>query len=244
MVPTLLLLFACVDYDIYDPEESSEGSTVHPPGQRDSAGPGEPELPHDTEDTGPEDVPDDPPDTGEDEPDLPWDYLHPPKGQPPNKTRQACGDGVTASFSPDEIYVLSWDPITATGALSAPEQGWYHVFNQYVAESGATQRNESAFFRVTNATHPTGEPRWGNCGDDWVLPDQDNNGTNALYYYIGTFWLDAGDNALTMHHYCPEYRSGTCTWMHDAKDSSTTCDSDNANSVHFNGSGLCVTPAN
>jgi hypothetical protein len=243
MVPTLLLLFSCVDYDLHDPEDAGAGSSATPPGLQDSdVDERDPWL--DTSDPGDSRDSGEPPD--EDPPeddDPPWDYTHPPKGEPPERTRGSCEDGTSASFSPGEIYVLSWSDTTASGTLHAPEEGWYHVFNQNVAESGATQRNESAYFRVTNSTHPSGKPRWSNCGDDWVLPDQDNNGTTALYYYIGTFWLDAGDNALAMHHYCPEYRTGTCTWMHDGQDSDKTCDSGNVNSVHFVGSGLCVTDA-
>ena len=243
MFPILFSLLACVDYDLRDPEDASAGSSAHPPGWTDTSEPGErvPDL--DSSDSGDSAAPDSPEEDPPEEEEPPWEYTHPPTGSPPDKTRSSC-EGVSASFSPGEIYVLSWSNTSASGTLTAPQQGWYHVFNQNVAESGASQRNESAYFRVTNATHPSGEPRWGNCGDDWVLPDKDNNGSTALFYYIGTFWLDSGDNALTMHHYCPDYRSGSCTWMHDGQDSEATCESDNPNSVHFNGDGLCVAVAN
>lgn len=244
MLPTLFLLLACVDYDLGEPEDASAGTTVTPPNHLDTSTPGHDDPPAHTGDTG-QPVDSDPPEDDPPEDDgPPWDYLNPPTGQPPGKTRSSCADGTAASFSPGEIYVLSWSSTTASGVLHAPEMGWYHVFNQHVAESGASQRNESAFFRVPNATHPSGKPRWSNCGDDWVLPDHDNGGATALYHYVGTFWLDAGENRLEMHHFCPDIRAGACAWMHDKVDSDKTCDSDNPNSVHFNGDGLCVTTAN
>ena len=171
----------------------------------------------------------------------PGDPSEPPDDEPPTLIDDDCPNGVEASFDSDEIYVLSWDPTEATGTLTAPAAHWYHVYSTSIVESGASQHNESAYFRVTNATVPHGQPALSNCRSDWIVQDGDNNGfPSSTLIYIGTFWLDRGDNTLTMYHYCPRYRVGECTSFHDPSDSDTTCDSGDANSVHFSGYGLCV----
>jgi hypothetical protein len=148
---------------------------------------------------------------------------------------------VQASFIDEEIYVLSWDETEASGTLMAPQGAWYHVYTTSIMESGDKQWNESAYFRVSNATRPTGTPVWSNCGVDWVVPDLDNHSSpgNAKIY-VGTFWLDQGANTLTMLHYCPRYRDGECTAFHNTEDPETTCEASDSNSVHFDGGGSCV----
>ncbi len=153
-----------------------------------------------------------------------------------------CPDDVNATFHPDGIYVKSWDRMEDSGTLVADVAGLYHVYDYTIAESGESQTNESAYFRVTNDTNPSGVPEFANCRTDWVVIDLDNEAPleEGSRVYVGTFWLDEGDNPLTMHHFCPIVRSGGCPDLHLTDDSGGTCDSDNPNSVHFNGEGLCL----
>ena len=99
--------------------------------------------------------------------------------------------------------------------------------------------------RVVSDTVPDGAPYFTNCGADWFVADADNDATppTGARLHLGTFWLDAGDNTLYLNHYCPVYRAGECTWLHDTVDGSSTCDSSNANSVHIEGDGICVVRA-
>ncbi len=153
-----------------------------------------------------------------------------------------CPDDVNATFGPGEIYVKSWDRTQDAGVLTAAVAGLYHVYDFTIAESGSSQHNESAFFRVSNATNPEGFPELSNCRDEWVVQDADNDGALAVgqRIYVGTFWLDEGDNALSMHHFCPLVREGACPDLHIEDDPGGTCDSGNVNSVHFVGEGLCL----
>ena len=59
----------------------------------------------------------------------------------------------------------------------------------------------------------------------------------------GTFWLSEGENTIEMMHYCPVYRDGSCSSLHNSDDSGSTCDSSDYNSAHFDGSGLCLVAA-
>lgn len=165
---------------------------------------------------------------------------------PPELVRDdPCPEDVNATFGPGEIYVKSWDRQTDTGVLTAAEAGLYHVYDFTVAESGASQFNESAYFRITNASNPGGQPALQNCRDEWVVQDIDNDGAmgRGQRLYIGTFPLEAGDNDLEMHHFCPLVRDGACPDLHLLDDPAGTCDSDNPNSAHFNGEGLCLVRA-
>ena len=160
---------------------------------------------------------------------------------PPQDSIDECVPGTSATFDSGEIYILSWEPL-ASGPLTAEEEGYYHLYDYSIAESEASQRNESAFLRITNATNPEGTPVFSNCEVDWVVMDNDNDqppvaGTRI---YMGTFWLDAGVNTLELHHLCTYIRDGLCTDMHDQLDPESTCESSNANSVHYLGEGLCL----
>jgi hypothetical protein len=160
---------------------------------------------------------------------------------PPEDSIGECELGTLASFDSGEIYILSWDPL-ASGPLNAEDAGFYHLYDYSIAESEDSQRNESAFLRITNASNPEGTPVYSNCEVDWVVMDNDNDqvpvaGTRI---YMGTFWLDAGVNTLELHHLCTYIREGLCTEMHDEEDPESTCESDNANSVHYLGEGLCL----
>jgi len=172
------------------------------------------------------------------------DTGEPPRDGPPVEITDECPDGATVSMSPSEIYVLSWDSTAATATLTASDSGYFHIYDYSIAESGSSQWNESGYVRVSNATNTGGEPVYANCGYDWIVSDSDNYGPlpSGSRIYIGTFWLDAGSNTLTLNHYCPLYRAGECPAFHKT-DTSDTCDNDGVNSVHVVADGLCVTPA-
>lgn len=250
----LVLLSGCTEYILAEPghaerpyDDTGQGG---PPGDDDDDGGApddsdDPGPPVDSGDPGGDDDPDDPVDDDDpvdpDDTGDPGDPFDPPDDDPPALIPEECPRGAEASFSPDEIYVLSWDPTQATGTLTSPSSDWFHIYNTSIFESGSSQWNESAYFRVTNSTVSHGLPAFSNCRSDWIVGDGDNSGfPSATLIYVGTFWLDRGDNTLTMNHYCPRYRAGECTSFHNSADSGTTCDSGDANSVHFSGHGICV----
>jgi hypothetical protein len=46
-------------------------------------------------------------------------------------------------------------------------------------------------------------------GDDWLIPDADNGPTSpGVLQDVGTFWLTADDNAVTLSDRCPLYLDG------------------------------------
>ena len=161
---------------------------------------------------------------------------------PPPPTLEDCPSGLIATMDLAEIWVGSIDPPFASATLDSPTAGWYHLYNEHVAESGDGQWKESAYLRVINAGAPSGHPLFANCGADWIVVDLDNLGpASGTQTYVGTFWLEAGANTLEMRHYCERYRNGECASLHIADDPDSACDTDNINSVHFVGSGVCLT---
>lgn len=235
-------LLACSEYgyqgsieDVDEPRE--EGTNNQPPG---NGGPHDGDRPGDTGavETYPDDTDggpgDGPPgdDTGTPEIDIPPTYLD-----------GDCEEGTMVELSAAELVVMSWDPTTAEATLEVAEQGVYHMYNTHIVESGASQWNESAYFRVVNASVPDGEPLLANCDVDYVVQDADNLGPPlGTRTYVGTFWLDPGTNTFRMSHYCPVYRAGVCPEHHIPDEPEATCDSGNVNSVHFSGYGLCLVP--
>jgi hypothetical protein len=177
---------------------------------------------------------------------VPPAFSQPPTGhgQPAPPVSGECvvwGD-VTYQGS-EELVVVMPDELEDQGILHAEAAGWYDLFNDYLAESGDNQTNESCYFRVVNDTNPAGHPVQSNCGKDWVIMDRDNDGTPTTSAFIGTFWLDKGDNTLQMHHYCPRFKAGECVDLHNDLPENKTCPSTNPNSVHFRGgTSLCVVP--
>ncbi len=221
---------ACSDYGFanekYESRSDETGGVADPSGGDD--GGGDDGGSGGADDTGDPDEPDDPGD-----PDDPDEFI------------EDCADGSVATFPSGPIYVLSWDPTSASGTLVASTAGWYHVYDYTIAESESSQTNETAYFRITNATNTGGAPYHVNCGDEWVIKDADNSGAlpSGTRIYIGTFYLEAGQNEVTMYHYCPLQRAGECDDLHITSDSSSTCETGNVNSVHFDGEGICIVPA-
>ncbi len=152
-----------------------------------------------------------------------------------------CAEFGGVALEPDELMALYPRRTEASGTLQVETAGWYEIFNERLAESGPSQRNESAYFRIPNSSGP-GFPQESNCGSDFVLVDDDNDGPVEEPRSIGTFWLDAGENRIEMHHYCKYYSDGQCLDLHDSEDPDKTCDADNYDSVHFQASTLCIVP--
>jgi len=209
----LMISLACTDYSYFGEEDVNGGSNTTPPGTTDSGG------------------------------DRPPSFDDPPNERPPTFLDGDCEGNETAWFDFSEIYVKSWDVTLHEGAVHADVAGWYHIYDRGMAESGSSQTNETAFVRILNVTNPSGLPAWANCGDDWFVVDADNFGAPNQPLYVGTFWLDEGDNALELMHYCPVYRNGGCTGLHITDWGEGTCESTNPNSVHLSAEGACVVPA-
>lgn len=163
---------------------------------------------------------------------------------PPDEVITGC-EGATVEWRSGELVVKSWDRQSDSGTLWVSAPGWYHVYDTSVAESGASQRNESIAVRVINATDAAGHSIHANCGADWVAVDPDNGGAlpSGAQVYLGTFWFDGGDNSVEMHHACPTIRSGSCTSLEDTTDSHSACDGGSPNSAHLIGTAICLVPA-
>jgi len=162
---------------------------------------------------------------------------------PPEFLDDPCDPGDLATTTESMLIVGSWDPLEASTTLVAPAAGEYDVYNTHIVESGPSQWNETAYVRITNAGNPDGRPVFGNCGPEWIVADADNFGPPpGVQTYIGTFWLEGGNNTLTVHHYCPENRAAICEGFEFMDDPNSTCASNNFNSVHFNGEGVCLIP--
>ena len=219
----LLLTLACSDYELSLPNDAG----------------GERDLPPDltsSEDSG--DL-----DTGEWGPEDP-NLENPPTGGPPEVFLDDCPEGIEVGFTPGEIYVKANDSTIATATLNSTQTGWFHVYDTTIAESGSSQQNETGFVRIANSDVPDGAPVWGSCGDDWIVRDADNSGTpKAEKIYLGTFWLQAGDNALTLEHVCNLVALGECAGSLNQVSGHMCEDSGNPNSVHVLAEGLCVIQA-
>lgn len=216
----ILSFLGCSDYDLKNNGATSEGDTSNALSTN-----GDNQYGDDS------DTDHDPPHDDSaviDTPDLPPIFM------------DECDSDDIATFQGSEIYVFSWDPSTASGVIISDANGWFHVYDYSLAESGPSQTNEVSYFRIRNARRPNGEPYFNNCLSEWIVDDFDNIELQASRIYIGTFWLEAGENQLELNHYCPIQRSGYCSSFHDNNTSNSTCDSSGVNSVHFNGLGICL----
>jgi len=144
----------------------------------------------------------------------------------------------------DEIYVLANGQTESIGTLVASPGGVYAVYDTYVYESGASQINESGYVRIRNDANTDGLPLWGNCGDEYIIQDGDNEGgAPAPLIYLGSFELVEGYNELTLHHFCPLFRQGLCEGFHIGEtQGDSSCLGDNVNSLHLTADGICLVP--
>ena len=161
---------------------------------------------------------------------------------PPPYNEEGCEDEEAVNWSPAELIVGSWKPVTASGTVQVDVAGWYAIFDTALSESGSSQTNETGILQISNAGNPDGWPLFGNCGDWWIVTDSDNDGSPpSTPVYLGTFWLESGENPVTLHHYCTVYRSGQCTDFHNDTPSEGHCNSSNWNSIHMLAKGVCLT---
>ncbi|MEE2829047.1 MAG: hypothetical protein VX498_07660 [Myxococcota bacterium] len=144
----------------------------------------------------------------------------------------------------DEIYVLDSGATEATATLVVPVAGLYAVYDTAVYESGASQTNETGYLRIRNSHNPEGTPAIANCGDEYIVADNDNSGSPpAALIYLGTFDLDEGENNLTLHHFCPLFDQGQCEAFHNgAPDDASGCYGNGPNSIHLVGDAICLVP--
>ena len=164
---------------------------------------------------------------------------------PDTFTAGDCANGIQANWLSPEIALWARDHETAVAQVEVAEAGVYDIYDLLIAESGDTQWNESAYIRIPTSLKPTGTPLFGNCGSDWIVQDPDNFGGQppGTAMYLGTFYLDAGINDVELSHFCPLFLDGgQCAQFHFEDDPGSTCDTDNPNSVHLTGSGICLRP--
>jgi len=226
--------WACSDYDVH--------------GDDDDIGPSDDDDDTDDDDAGDDDVADD--DAGDDDvgDDDAGDDDAGDDDESPPETIEECPEDVDYTFyDPDGdgyVAVTSWNDTEDSATLYVDFTGVYHVYDTYIAESGATQTNEHGYITITNSLNPTGEPVYPNCDTYYIVEDSDNAGTPPPgSIYVGTFPLVAGeDNELTIYHYCVLYRAGICTQFHNAGGSDTTCDDNGPNSIHMALDALCLIP--
>ena len=231
--------WACSDYDVHGDDDDTGSSDDDDDDDNDDNG--DDDVADDDavdddaadDDNGDDDVADD--DAGDDD-------------ETPPETIEECPEDVDYTFyDPDNdgfVAVQSWDPLEESATLYVDFTGIYHIYDTYIAESGASQTNEHGYLTITNSQNPSGVPLYPNCDTYYIVEDSDNAGTPPPgSIYVGTFPLVAGENnELTIYHYCPLYRAGICTQFHNAGGSDTTCDDSGPNSIHMALDALCLVP--
>ena len=248
-VLSLLLValgWSCQDYDLGGDDDTSPG------GIGDLDDDDDDDDIHGSDDDDDDDTPwddddsDDDDDTGSDDDDFGDDDT---ATGPPPELLDECPDKVSYSFVDDDgdgfVAVLSWDPIEDSAVVHVDFTGIFHVYDTYIAESGASQINEIGYLTITNSHNATGMPQFANCETYWLVADTDNHGTPPPgSLYVGTFPLVAGeDNLLTLHHYCPLYRDGHCTsFQNGTPGADGSCDDNGANSIHMALDSICLVP--
>ena len=175
--------------------------------------------------------------------------------RPPIDIDDCPANGVVVSLTPGLMAAHSRHTVDRAkyrwGRFDVSTAGFYHIYNEYLAESGASQLNEHGFLTIPNAANPGGKPLWGNCGDYWVSADSDNSSVQSGLEYAGTFWLEAGSNPIGLASLCPFIRKGFCTDFENPS-ATTACSSWQqigplgsaawTNSVHFTGPTVCLVP--
>ena len=158
-----------------------------------------------------------------------------------------CPNGVSATVTDSDgdgwVVITTSDP-EDWAIIHVPVDGVYELYDSQLAESGASQMNETGYITITNSVNPVGFPVTPNCGGLYIVADADNNGTPSQPIYLGTFALMAGeDNHLVLHHYCDLFQNGQCTQFHNGDpNSGSGCNTGNANSIHMEIDGLCIEP--
>jgi hypothetical protein len=165
---------------------------------------------------------------------YPWRTESPP----PIIAPEDCIAGDLALLE-DQIKVVMPSRLHDDGVLLAGVSGWYDVYDLYFAESGARQQNEHSYVRISNEANPDGFPLLTNCGDEFVVEDNDNDGVPPGPTLVGTFWLEAGENAVHMTHWCEMYAAGECLEFFNDVPGHHCDDRGNPNSTHFKGEALC-----
>jgi hypothetical protein len=253
----------CTDYDVTD-----EDDTYPPLGDDDDTGPGDDDdtgvSDDDTgigdDDTGDDDTGPGDDDTGDDDTGPGDDDTGPgddddddddtgpgdDDGDDDDETDEDCPNGVAATVTDSDgdgwVVILSDDP-TDWAIVNVPVDGVYELYDSQLAESGASQMNETGYLTISNSVNPVGFPVNPNCGGLFIVADADNNGTPTQPTFLGTFSLMAGeDNLLTLNHYCGLYQAGQCQQFHNGDpNSGSGCNTNNANSIHMDIDGLCIT---
>jgi len=89
--------------------------------------------------------------------------------------------------------------IENAGQTTVMQEGYYRLKAEVWYNSGDSQKNESFFIRLKDATG-TVYPQDGNAGQDLVLPD-DPGAPHLALRDAGTFYLKSGDVLLGLYHY-------------------------------------------
>jgi hypothetical protein len=233
--------WSCNDYDLGGDDDTDSGG---PGGLDDDDDDDDDDNAHD-DDFDPDDDDDD--DTGVADDDDNGDDDDTTQ-EPPPELLDECPDKVGYSFVDDDgdgyVAVLSWEP-QDSAVIHVDFTGIFHVYDTYIAESGASQINEIGYLTISNSHNPTGMPDFANCESYWIVPDTDNHGTPPPgSLYVGTFPLVAGeDNLLTLNHYCELYRNGLCqSFQNGTPGADGSCDSSGVNSIHMALDSICLVP--
>ncbi len=238
----MLAAAGCTDYDVTD-----EGDTYPPLGDDDDNGDDDDDTGIGDDDTGDDDtgVGDDDTGPGDDDGDDD-DGDDDGDDDDDDEVDEDCPNGVTATVTDSDgdgwVVITTSDP-TDWAIVNVPVDGVYELYDSQLAESGASQMNETGYLTITNSVNPVGFPVNPNCGGLFIVADSDNNGTPTQPTFLGTFSLMAGeDNHLTLHHYCDIYQAGQCQQFHNGDpNSGSGCNTGNANSIHMDIDGLCIT---
>jgi hypothetical protein len=166
---------------------------------------------------------------------YPWSPELPPVIYPGDCREADVADITDGAW----VAVGVWDRTQDFGTIVADSSGWYDIYDEYIAESGNRQLNEHSYLRIENDTNPLGFPYRTNCGDEWIIEDNDNVRRPSGATLAGTFWLDEGPNTIRMIHWCELYEAGQCTSFLDPT-RGHGCSDDKAQSTHLEGYGLCV----
>ena len=130
------------------------------------------------------------------------------------------------------LEVEAWERPEDATILTVTTGGWYWLFDGSERPASVLAVSDTHWIRVSNPTNPEGVSAQQNCGADWLVSASEER-------YLGLFWLDAGRNAVTLHHACPLIRLGVCT-DHDRGRPGMSCTSHRAHAVSLGAESLCA----